>query len=64
MHPNPIHFPVLSGSPFTLTTVLQPYPPKKEEKKEKKKYQVQLVLPIYSLERVHLLVGCLPLKEN
>lgn len=37
MHPNPIHFPVLSGSPFTLTTVLPPYLPKKKKKKEKKK---------------------------
>lgn len=59
MHPNHIYLPVLSGPPPLL------WPPPKQTKGEKKekKYNVQAVLPIYSLEHGQIPSGQ-SLKNN
>lgn len=58
MYPDRTHFSVLLDLPAPSL-----WPPYKKEEDEKKKYQVQFVLPMYSLEhgQTH---SAQPLKEN
>lgn len=58
MHPDHIYLPVLSGPPPLLWPL-----PKQKKKKKGKKYKVQAVLPIYSLEHGQIPSGQ-SLKSN